>query len=348
MSIEDSLIRRQIFNQRFANGLSDEMVETLERINADIEARMLRDLTEFQTERFALMQRDINNILNLGYSGFSDELIEGLNGFTRSDLDFSYRALGFDTDVILGMPILDQVQLHVLSSEMGVGSGVGLLSMSEAIEQFGIKKSAEILTAINDGILIGETNAQIVKRIQDLTLRTKHQVRTLVRTAVSKASGVAMEDIARQNAEILKGMEWVATLDSRTTLICAGRDGRVYPIGKTPPFPAHWGERSRLVPVLKDEFNIDNSAVRRPEVGDDGAGTTSGSTKFNSWLKRQDAAFQDEYFSKFPNGLEKAALFRRGGLDIQQFRDEIGHNYTLEQLASLEPLAFQKANIIYI
>jgi hypothetical protein len=62
-------------------------------------------------------------------------------------------------------------------------------------------------------------------------------------------------------------------------------------------------------------------------------------------MKAQPADFQDEYFKRFPDGLKKAALFRRGGLTIDRFRDETGYNYTIEQLRSLEPLAFTKANI---
>ena len=63
-------------------------------------------------------------------------------------------------------------------------------------------------------------------------------------------------------------------------------------------------------------------------------------------MRDQPADFQDEYFSQFPDGLAKAALYRRGKLPIQRFRDETGRNYTLAQLKALEPIAFNKANII--
>lgn len=346
MSIEDSLIRRQIFNQRFANGLSNEMVKQLERIYAAANERLLRETAEVQAIRLSNMQDDIRAILINDFREFDESLIDNINEFIESDLDFNYMAISGDTDVVLSRPILEQVQRNALMSEMGVGVGAETIGVGSAITKFSTKKTMDVMQVISDGILTGETNAQIASKIQGLsTGKHKQQAITLVRTAVAKVSGVATEDIAKQNSEILQGMEWVATLDSRTTLICAGRDGRIYPIGKVPSYPAHWGERSRLVPRLKDEFNIDRSRVKRPEIGSDGRGTTSANTKFDSWLKRQDAAFQDEYFSKFPDGKEKAALFRRGGLDIQQFRDELGHDYTLEELRALEPLAFKKANL---
>ena len=92
--------------------------------------------------------------------------------------------------------------------------------------------------------------------------------------------------------------------------------------------------RSQRVPILKDEFAINPKSD-----------SVVGGRTFDDWLRGQDAGFQDEYFSQFPDGKDKAALFRRGGLDIQQFRNETGVEYSLDQLRGLEPLAFKKANI---
>jgi hypothetical protein len=103
--------------------------------------------------------------------------------------------------------------------------------------------------------------------------------------------------------------------------------------------------RSLRVPVVKDEFRIDDGLGRRPQVGADGPKAVSSKRTFESFLRDQPADFQDEYFIQFPDGLEKAALFRRGGLTVDRFRDETGRNYTLEQLKALEPVAFNKANL---
>jgi len=74
-------------------------------------------------------------------------------------------------------------------------------------------------------------------------------------------------------------------------------------------------------------------------------GTTTNKTKFDGRMRREPADSQNEYASQFPNGLEKAKLFRNGGLSIDRFRDETGRNFTLEQLRALEPIAFGEANI---
>lgn len=346
MSIEDTLIRRQIFVQRFANGRADEAAALLQTIYARIEARLLREPTEFQAARLTILRDDINILLNQGFDELSDDIITSMIEFTESEADFSLAALSLDTNVALITPTLAQIEQAVLNVGMDVPVGPSSLTLNEAIAQFEIKKSIEIRTVINDAILTGQTTGEAVAEIRRLGVtRHRAQVEALVRTATNHAASMARKAISKSNAEILKGEEWVATLDSRTSLICAGRDGRIFPVGKGPFPPAHWNCRSVRVPVLKDEFDLSRKGARRPEIGEDGRGTTSANTKFDGWLRRQPADFQDEYFSQFADGPEKAALFRRGGLSIQQFRNETGVNYTLEQLAALEPQAFAKANI---
>ena len=346
MSLEDSLTRRQIFNQRFAGGQAQIAEDELSRLYAEIEARILRGTTEFQSFQLKALRDDINNLLTRGFDDLRVNVVDGLIEFSSLEADFTFKAVGLETNVILSLPAIAQIQQAVLSSAMDVVIGVGSITVNEALTQFTAKKAFEVNQVINDGILLGSTNQQIAKEVSLLAEhRHKAQVNTLVRTLTNHAATQARKIISTQNSELFRGEEWVATLDDRTTLICGGRDGRVYPIGKGPFPPAHWNCRSLRVPVLKKQFDIQDDRAKRPEVGADGRGQVSANTKFDGWMRRQPASFQDEYFSQFKDGKDKAALFRRGDLKIEQFRSETGVNYTLEQLQALNPLAFEKANI---
>jgi SPP1 gp7 family putative phage head morphogenesis protein len=346
MSLEDSLIRRQVFNQRFAGGQAQEAEDLLVRLYAKIESRLLRAETEFQTQRLTAMRNDIAVIMANGFDEVTGEISDSMLQFSAAESEFMYEALGQNTSVVLSLPAVAQVERAVLSSVMSVNLGVGELTVGEALSNFSTKKAFEINQAINDGILLGSTNQQIASEVGQLAQhRHKSQVNALVRTLTNHAATQSREAVTKQNSEIFQSEEWVATLDDRTTLICGGRDGREYPVGSGPYPPAHWNCRSLRVPKVKDQFDIGLGATRRPEVGADGPGTTTGNTKFDGFMRRQPASFQDEYFSQFPDGAEKAALFRRGGLKIDQFRSETGVNYTLEQLQALNPIAFEKAKI---
>ena len=94
--------------------------------------------------------------------------------------------------------------------------------------------------------------------------------------------------------------------------------------------------RSTTDPSIKPEFAAD----KKP-----GGSSRPSSADFGVWLKNQPAGFQDEYFSKFTDGAEKARLFRIGKLPIDRFGDELGAEYSLDQLRALNPVAFQKAGI---
>jgi len=345
MSIEDTLIRRQIFLIRFAGGRAAEAEDMLLAILERAQARFLREPTEIQSARLARLITDISILTDQGFSELNEKILADAIALAEDEAAFSAKALGQNVTVEVAVPALQQIEQAVIRTGMDAPIGPNTITMREALNQFGAKKSIEIQRAISDGILEGKTTTQIAKDIGALSNRQRHQVNALTRTALNHSGSQARKAFSKENAEILEGEEWVATLDNRTTLICGGRDGRIFPVGNGPFPPAHWNCRSLRVPVIKEEFGIDVSTTKRPEKGAKGPGQVTGATKFDGWLRRQPADFQDEYFSQFPDGLEKAALFRRGKLGIQQFRDETGRNFTLEQLRALEPLAFEKANI---
>jgi len=346
MSIEDALIRRQIFIQRFSGSQAMRAENMLESLYAKLIIKLLNADTDFQQGRLTILLNDIETLLDRGFIEIGSFISEEALVFAEAETLFSQGVIQSNSKVILSTPDIAQIEQAVLMSGMDVPIGANTLTLNEAIISFKDRKMVDLTLVINDGILTGQTTQQITKNISTVfSSKHKAQINTLVRTSINHASSMARATISAQNAALLKGEEWVATLDSNTTLICAGRDGRIFPVGRGPYPPAHWNCRSVRVPVVKDEFAIGTQGAKRPEIAADGRGTTSSKTKFDSWLRRQPADFQDEYFSQFPDGLEKAKLFRTGGLSIDRFRDETGRNFTLEQLQALEPIAFGKANI---
>ena len=57
---------------------------------------------------------------------------------------------------------------------------------------------------------------------------------TIARTAVTEASASAREATYAANADVLRGVQIVATLDSRTTQVCRHYDGKVFPVNEGP------------------------------------------------------------------------------------------------------------------
>ena len=212
--------------------------------------------------------------------------------------------------------------------------------------RYGNSTAAAVKQIVRDGIVLGEPNADIARKIRSQQNIARHHATTLARTATNHVSNVARNELMAANHDIVKEYEWLATLDSRTTLVCASRDGVYYPISSDSPRPpAHFNCRSTTIPVIS-KSHARRSSVKRPAKGADGVRQkVSGNVTYGQWLKKQPASFQDEYFSKFKNGKDKARLFRAGKLPIDKFVDANGAEYNLAQLQALNPIEFDRAGL---
>lgn len=85
-----------------------------------------------------------------------------------------------------------------------------------------------------------------------------------------------------------------------------------------------------------------NAAVKkvRADWYEQNVGRVPSATTYNDWLKKQPAAFQDQVLGK-----AKGALYRKGGLTLDQYVDRAGNELTLDQLRAEHPGAFAKAGL---
>lgn len=344
MSIIDAVTRHQIFVQRYAAGREQEAQAFIERLLNLIEGRMTGDITQFSRSRLDMMLSDIRLLHNDLYGQFSQDFIDEILEFAQYELDFNERMLNQNLNVTVAVPGPAQLQSAMFTSIMNLEPTKGY-TIGTALAQFGTLKANQIVQTIRDGIALGDTHNQIRSRVQELGPQNKNQAASLTRTITNHVSIQARDVTLRENEDLFDGYEWVATLDSRTSLICASRDGIIYPFGNNPQTspkpPAHFSCRSSIVPVIKPEYDATGGLVgERPQIGADGRGVTKGSTTYEQWLKRQPASFQDEIL-----GPSRGKLFRRGEVSIGRFVDNQGRTLTLDELRQLEPLAFEQAGI---
>lgn len=134
-----------------------------------------------------------------------------------------------------------------------------------------------------------------------LTGQPRHAVATLVRTAATHASSVARGESFAQLG--VTHWRFIATLDSKTSIICAANDGKVFPIGKGPMPPLHPNCRSTAVPDFGTPIGT-RASIDGPVPAD---------VSFPDWLEGQGVAVQDEML-----GRTRAAAWRSGKLSLDQ------------------------------
>jgi len=155
------------------------------------------------------------------------------------------------------------------------------------------------------------------------------------------------QQLATSNSDIVKGKQWLSTLDTRTTTICIVRDRLQYTldgklIGHNVPYlrgpgRAHFCCRSTETLILKSwrEMGFDTDEM---DAGTRASmdGQTAGDTTYGEWLQRQSYSRQ-----KAVLGTTRAQLLRAGKLKVPDFFNDRGEFITLDQLRELEPRAFE-------
>jgi SPP1 gp7 family putative phage head morphogenesis protein len=196
------------------------------------------------------------------------------------------------------------------------------------------------------GVAIGETNDQLVARVRGTNTQrgimdiSKSSAERLVRASVQAAANTGREAMYADNNDIIKALQWSATLDTRTSIWCLTRDGHTYspdeehkPLDSGPkwlegPGKLHWGCRSTSVPVLKTwrEIGIDMNEI--PETTRASMdGQVPAAMDFETWLKKQPTARQDTVL-----GAGKAELWRSGKITFRDLLDQGGRPLTTEEL----------------
>lgn len=207
---------------------------------------------------------------------------------------------------------------------------------------------ARLRRVIRQGVVEGQTIDEMIRSIRGTRAENyrngimeinRRGAAAMVRTAVNHTVTAAREIVYEQNDDIIKGVRWVSTLDSKTSAICQARDGKVYPLNKGPRPPAHINCRSSTAPILKSwkELGIDLSeAPEGTRASMDGQ--VPANQTYEEWLKKRPAEFQDGVLGK-----TRGDLFRRGKLTLDKFVDKSGRKYNLDELRRREPKAFKKA-----
>jgi SPP1 gp7 family putative phage head morphogenesis protein len=213
---------------------------------------------------------------------------------------------------------------------MALQPGRSAKSFGQLMSAFSQQAQGQFLQVLRDGFALGRTSPQIVNDIKDHVSLKKDQVKTLIRTGTNHLAVQARNETLKENADILDGYQWVATLDSRTTFICMSRDGLIYPISdnpeRSPKPPAHFGCRSTIVPKVKKEFELDVDG-QRGAVGSSGRGVVSSKLNYEQWLRKQSKEFQIEVLGK-----ERQRLFAQQRLPLSRFIDGDGRTLTLQEL----------------
>lgn len=176
--------------------------------------------------------------------------------------------------------------------------------------------------------IIGSRSLQYKDGVRDVS---KRGVEMLVRTAINHAASMGRQSLWEENADLIKGVRWVSTLDTRTSEICRFRDGTIYPTTEGPRPPAHPNCRSTTVAVTKSWRELGFDIDEMPEgTRASMNGQVPSSQTYYEWLQNQSEEIQREVL-----GLRRFKMWKDGEVKITDFHNDRGVYLTLDELRQL-------------
>ena len=221
--------------------------------------------------------------------------------------------------------------------------------LEKAFRGIAVDQAEQFSQVVRNGLLTGETTPSIAKRLignlqfgeEAKTVRqlvaaggqatavADNQVMALVRTSINQVANSASQQVYEANQDITKKYRYVATLDSRTSSICAALDGREFEYGKGPMPPQHFNCRSTTVPIIDPDILPPSTIAKRASAD----GPVPINTSYGQWLKDQPLSVQQDVL-----GPGKVPYFNRlvdkyGARDaMAKLARDDGSELTLDQL----------------
>lgn len=172
-----------------------------------------------------------------------------------------------------------------------------------------------------------------------------NQANTLARTSILNMSNTIRQETYLENKDVIRGVEFLAHLDSRTTTICMAHagdkwlymsDGSMKSIAGGHDYaqpPLHFNCRSTIVPIVRSASDLSPEKQKLiPSSRRESLGAPPSKSKYrdaDAWLKTQPVAYQKDVLGKAHN------LWSAGKVSFQRFVSQKGRLRTPEDLATL-------------
>lgn len=351
--------RRQIYIEGYKSSVANKFDPFLVKMSQNIEKRLAgKDLTAFTTKRLEMLLSQVRSDMSDQYGRYYDVWNESVVDISLYEAEFEVKSLKQIIDNReFTLPSKSQLRAAVfmkpLSGLQGADKSLLLPSFYKGWTDNTIKTVEGIIQA---GFYQGRTTPQIIREIKGTAgagfrdgqlARGKKDITMLTRTSVQHAAAEARNETWKQNSDIVKGYEIVATLDRRTTTLCRSLDGEIFPIDGGPLPPFHPGCRTTTAASLDSRFSVLGSTGTRKSRDQSGVvhDDVSAKSTYYDWLKTQPASFQDSII-----GPNRGKLLREGGLSSKRFAEldldkAMYKPRTLAEMRELEPIAFEKAGI---
>jgi len=360
--LQDETIAHGLYVTRYGTGVARRMVTLLNRMDAELAARLLvllegKRADTYSARRLASLLAGVRDLNQQAYEPVNAALMRELTRYADYETGYQFDLF---SSLIPGQ-VLKHVPLQSIVPEQVYAAAVAQPFQGRLLKEWGKKLESDrlekITSAVRTGFLQGETVEQIVKRVagtpqlkrQDGVINaSRRDLAVVTRTAVNHVAATARQEFAQANSDIVKAKQWSSTLDTHTSQWCIIRDRKLYsldgkPLGHAIPYlrgpgKIHFCCRSCEILITKswEELQIASgelSSATRASMD----GQVPSHTSYAEWLVRQPYARQEQVL-----GVTRARMLRDGKITVPEMFNDAGEFLTLDELRRVDASAFEE------
>jgi len=339
---------------QYAKGAGQEVRRMMDRLGGDLASQLAlaskADGSGIDTGRIRELLAQVNRVIENGIGELSGKFGVELPAISRLTSDYFVKSMNAILDV------------RMFTSGYNLMAGLSEVSVfGKPLGDWWSKQSQELRDAFETqmriGAVRGESVQQLMARIFGGTVQNGVKVpgimegatrraQALVRTGILSLSNGAREAVIKDNADIVKGVQWVATLDKGTCPICGALDGKAWSLDdltqtldgeaiEMPGMPpVHPNCRCTVIPVLRSfrEMGIDADEIP-PGTRASMDGQIPATVSYEQWFASKDLEFPG--FAEAVLGKANAALWKAGGQQgLLKLLDQTSKPLTIEKLGT--------------
>ena len=264
MSINDDVYSRMLKHRALLTLYEKRLDTEIDKILASHKIRLQRIVALSGTANINALTRKLNTEIRLTYKNIYKDGISELNKLVGVSARF-YKSIFARSlnNIYKAKGVKDTLKVNDLIIK---SNG----TYSQQLASISILEQRKIKGIVKNGMTQNKAMINIAQDIGKSGLAASTvQLKTLTRTAITETSNFVSNTTYKLNDDVVQGYQYVATLDSRTSLICGRLDGKVYSLDNknAPQPPQHFNCRSTTIPVIKSTnqmFKIRNNIKTVP------------------------------------------------------------------------------------
>lgn len=355
MALNEELISinasHSIYVNRLASGLGNDAIPFVDKVNAEIAARLEREVGKNLTaNRREKLLQDIHAITADNLKDYTHHVAVENKEFGGYESAFQAKSVNSLLDnavtVAASTATVNKAAKNTLIT-LGEGS---YTTYNEMLKQYWSSNATQVTNIVANGFQSGTTTREIANQVMSEVGtrlgKTKKQAITLARNGTNHYGNQARKEYFEEN-DVIIGTTRISTIDSATSQYCRGIDGST--VLKTSPAyirafaPFHSSCRTTNIPAIDQRYaQEDDGGERATNFRDAESGLldpkpTSSKNIYYDELRKLDAASQDAVLGvALGKGYRK--MLRDGGT-AEEFakltvNEKFNKAYTLAELKS--------------